>query len=167
MSARADMHLTDAQVNEYVDRVMDEAAREEVERHLSSCTSCRSAVEETRAVVTTAQRERARVTAPAELWPMVAASTIHLAAMRRQVLASMRGALIVGAIALVAATAVVTWKVARWTAPHTTPESTAPASTAPPRADALGPGRHAGHAGHPTTIRTAPEPPRAPEAPRP
>ena len=47
---------------------------------------------------------------------MVAASTIHLAAMRRQVLASLRGVLIVGALVLVGATAVVTWKVARWTA---------------------------------------------------
>jgi predicted anti-sigma-YlaC factor YlaD len=162
MSAREDGHLTDAQVNEYVDRVMDEASRAEVEGHVASCARCRAVVDETRAVVATAQRERMRVSAPAELWPMVAASTIHLAAMRRQVLASMRGALIAGAIALVAATAVVTWKVARWTSPLPAPTPTTPA-----RAGGPGPGRHAGHAGHPTTIGTAPEPPRAPEAPRP
>jgi predicted anti-sigma-YlaC factor YlaD len=162
MSAREDVHLTDAQVNEYVDSAMDEAARAEVERHLASCAQCRVAVDETRAVVTTAQREGAAVTAPAELWPMVAASTIHLAAMRRQVLASLRGVLITGAIALVAATAVVTWKVARWTAPRE-----APAPIVPVRSGGLAPGQHAGHAGHPTTIRTAPEPPRAPVAPRP
>jgi predicted anti-sigma-YlaC factor YlaD len=128
MSAREDAHLTDAQVSEYVDRVMDEAARAEVEGHLVSCADCRDAIDETRAVVATAQRERASVTAPPELWPMVAASTIHLAAMRRQVLASMRGALIAGAIALVAATAFVTWKVARWTAPRAAPVTTAPAT---------------------------------------
>jgi predicted anti-sigma-YlaC factor YlaD len=162
MSARGDAHLTDAQVNEYVDRVMDEAARAEVEQHLASCAGCRDALDETRALVTTAQRERASVTAPPELWPLVAASTIHLAAMRRQVLASMRGTLIAGAIALVAATAIVTWKVARWTAARELPAPTVPASTG-----GLGPGRHAGHAGHPTNLRTAPEPPRAPEAPRP
>jgi hypothetical protein len=162
MSARENVHLTDAQVNEYVDRVMDEAARAEVEQHLASCASCQGAVEETRAVVTTAQRERATVTAPAELWPMVAASTIHLAAVRRQVLASMRGVLIAGAIALVAATAIITWKVARWTAPRAVPVPAAPVSSGVP-----GPGRHAGHAGHPTRTQTAPEPPRAPEAPRP
>ena len=162
MSAREDVHLTDAQVNEYVDRAMDEAARAEVERHLASCAQCRVAVDETRAVVTTAQREGASVTAPAELWPRVAASTIHLAAMRRQVLVSLRGVLIAGAIALVAATAVVTWKVARWATARE-----APVTTVPARAGGLGPGQHAGHAGHPTTIRTAPEPPRAPEAPRP
>jgi predicted anti-sigma-YlaC factor YlaD len=162
MSAREERHLTEAQVNEYVDRVMDEAARAEVQEHLASCASCRDAVDETRAVVTTAQRERASVSAPPELWPMVAASTIHLAAIRRQVLASMRGTLIAAAIALVAATAVVTWKLARWTAPHVAPPATAPVGSAGP-----GPGRHAGHAGHPTNIPTAPEPPRAPEAPRP
>ena len=160
MSAREGGHLTDAQVNEYVDRVMDEAARAEVERHVASCADCRDAVDETRAVVTTAQRERVRVTAPAELWPMVAASTIHLAAIRRQVLASLRGVLIAGAIALVAATAVVTWKVARWTAARAVT-----AAPVPVRSGGPGPGRHAGHAGHPTT--TAPQAPRAPDAPRP
>jgi predicted anti-sigma-YlaC factor YlaD len=162
MSAPEMGHLTDAVASDYVDGVLDAALRPDVERHLASCIRCRGVVEETRAVVTTAQRERASVTAPPELWPMVAASTIHLAAIRRQVLASMRGTLIAGAIALVAATAVVTWKLARWTAPR--PASTQPV---PVRAGGLGPGRHAGHAGHPTTTRTAPEPPRAPEAPRP
>jgi predicted anti-sigma-YlaC factor YlaD len=165
MSAHEDVHLTDAQVNEYVDRVMDEAARAEAEEHLASCASCRGAVVETRALVTTAQRERASVTAPAELWPMIAASTIHLAAIRRQVLASLRGVLIAGAIVLVAATAVVTWKVARWSALRDARTVTAPATTTPLQSG--GPGRHAGHAGHPTSIRTAPEPPRAPNAPRP
>jgi predicted anti-sigma-YlaC factor YlaD len=162
MSARREVHLTDAVASDYVDGVLDAALRPDVERHLASCIRCRGVVEETRAVVTTAQHERASVSAPPELWPMVAASTIHLAAMRRRVLASMRGALIAGAIALVAATAVVTWKVARWTSPLPAPTPTTPA-----RAGGPGPGRHAGHAGHPTTIGTAPEPPRAPEAPRP
>jgi len=162
MSAREMGHLTDAVASDYVDAVLDPALRGEVERHLVSCAQCRGVIDETRAVVTTAQRERASVSAPAELWPMVAASTIHLAAIRRQVLASLRGVLIVGALVLVGATAVVTWKVARWTAARE-----APAPTVPVRAGGLGPGQHAGHAGHPKTIRTAPEPPRAPDAPRP
>ena len=50
MSAREGGHLTDAQVNEYVDRVMDEAARAEAEPHVASCAECRDAVNETRAV---------------------------------------------------------------------------------------------------------------------
>jgi predicted anti-sigma-YlaC factor YlaD len=153
-----DAHLTDAVVSDYVDGTVDAATRADAERHLASCASCRSAVEKTRVVVTLAQRERASVTAPPELWPMVAASTIHLAAMRRQVLASLRGVLIAGAIALVAATAVVTWKLARWSAARDVPAAIVGVNSSGP-----GPGRHAGHAGHPT----APEPPRAPAAPRP
>jgi len=152
-----DVHLTDAVVSDYVDGTLDAPARADVERHLASCPACRRMEEETRAVVALAMRDRFVVTAPAELWPMVAASTIHLALIRRQVLASLRGVLIAGAIVLVAATAVVTWKVARWTERRAVPVTTVPVG-------AGGPGRHAGH---PTTRPTAPEPPRAPEAPRP
>jgi predicted anti-sigma-YlaC factor YlaD len=159
MSAET-MHLTDEQLDDYADGVTSDAARVLVEAHLAACEQCRRALGGTREIIALAQRKRAAVTAPAELWPMVASSTIHLAAMRRRVLASMRGALIVGALALMAATAVVTWKVAGW--------SMAPrAVVTPVRVGGPGPGQHAGHAGHPATIRTAPEPPRAPDAPRP
>jgi predicted anti-sigma-YlaC factor YlaD len=110
-----ELHLTDAEVDDYAEGALESAARASVERHLASCARCRSVVEKTHAVVVWARRDRAIVTAPAELWPLVASSTIHLAAVRRQVIASMRGLLLAGAIALVAATAMVTWKVARWT----------------------------------------------------
>jgi predicted anti-sigma-YlaC factor YlaD len=154
MSAREDVHLTDAQVSDYTDAVLDAAARADMERHLASCSQCRDAIEETRAVVTLAQRRRFSVAAPAELWPLVASTTIHLAAVRRQVLASMRGVLIVGAIALVAATAVVTWQVARWTS--------RPSVAAPKMGT---PGVHAPSGGHPARI--APQAPNAPTPPRP
>ena len=157
MSARDDVHLTDAQVNDFIDGLLDAATRASVERHIASCTQCRRAVEETGAVVTLAQRTRSSVTAPTELWPLVASSTIHLAAVRRQVLASMRSVLIVGAIALVAATAVVTWKVARWT---NTPREVAPRIGTP--------GVHAPGGRHPSGVAPrAPEAPKAPDAPRP
>lgn len=154
MSARESMHLTDAQLDDYVDGAMNDAERGIAERHLTVCDQCRRAVDETRAVLAWATRERATVTAPAELWPLVGASTIHLAAVRRRVIASMRGMLVVGAIVLVAATAVVTWRVARWSMRPNVVAT--PAST---------PG-HAGHAGHPVVPR-APEAPRPPEPPRP
>jgi len=156
MSARDDVHLTDVQLDDYADGEMDGAARASADAHLAACARCRYAVEETHALLATATRERAAVAAPPELWQLVASSTIHLAAMRRQVLASMRGVLLAGAIALVAATAVVTWKVARWTAARDVPAPTAPVTRG-------GPGRHAGH---PTPPRP-PTPPRAPDAPRP
>ena len=156
MSVRDDVHLTDEQLDDYADGLMDGAARSGVDAHLAACARCRSALDETRGLLATATRERAAVAAPPELWPLVASSTIHLAAVRRQVLASMRGVLITGAIALVAATAVITWKVARWTGARDVPAAT----TAPSAGDA---GRHAGHPPPPR----APTPPRAPDAPRP
>jgi predicted anti-sigma-YlaC factor YlaD len=159
MSAREGPHLTDEQLDDYADGVMPDAARALAEEHLLACDRCRRALGDTREVIALAQRERVALSAPAELWPLVASSTIHLAAMRRQVLASLRGVLIAGAIALVAATAVVTWKVARWTTARDVPAPTIPARTG-----GLGPGRHAGHpsGGHPV----APQPPAAPVAPR-
>lgn len=158
MSTRETLHLTDEQLDDYVDGAMSDAQRTSADAHLASCERCRHAIDATRALLATATRERAAITAPAELWPLVASSTIHLAAVRRQVLASMRGLLIAGAVALVAATAVITWQVARWTAE---PKAGAP-SAVMPRSGA----GHAGHAGHPV-IPGPPIPPKAPVPPRP
>ena len=157
MSARERPHLTDEQLDDYVDGAMSDAQRTSADVHLASCDRCRHGIDATRALLTTATRERAAVTAPAELWPLVAASTIHLAVARRQVLASMRGVLIASALALVAATAVITWQVARWTVE---PRVVAPSAIVP-RSGA----GHAGHAGHPV-IPVPPIPPKAPVAPR-
>jgi predicted anti-sigma-YlaC factor YlaD len=143
------MHLTQAQLDDYLDGIMDDAARSSVERHLVACDRCRRALDATRALLQTVTRERAVVTAPAELWPLVSAATIHLAEVRRRALASMRGVLLAGAIAIVAATAMITWKVARWTMSQ---------SAGAPPAGAPGPGRHAGH----PTVPTPPTPPKAP-----
>lgn len=107
------------------------------------------------------REQRAPVTAPPELWPLVATSTIHLRAVRRHVLRSLRGILLLAAVLLIAATAIVTWHVERWT------------HVPQPPASGTGGGAHAGHAGHPTA-RTGrrpqdgpPAPPRPPQAPRP
>jgi predicted anti-sigma-YlaC factor YlaD len=161
MSARETLHLTDEQLDDYVDGAMSDAGRSSADAHLASCERCRNAIDATRALLLTANRERAAIAAPPELWPLVASSTIHLATVRRQVLASMRGMLIAGALALVAATAMSTWQVARWTAE---PTPVAPRATSP-RSGAASPG-HAGHAGHPI-VPEAPIPPKAPEAPKP
>jgi predicted anti-sigma-YlaC factor YlaD len=164
MSARESLHLTDTQLDDYVDGTLSDAERATAEEHLAACERCRRAVGHTHEVIAIAQRQRVPVAAPAELWPLVAASTIHVAAVRRQVLASMRGLLIAGAIAIAAATAVITWRVARWTAG---PNAVAP-STVTPRSGAPGPAHagHAGHAEHPV-VPAPPIPPKAPVAPRP
>ena len=148
MNMRLTPHLTDDQLDDYVDGTGSDAERAFAESHLASCERCRRAVGDTRELIATAQQQRVSVAAPAELWPLVASSTIHLAAVRRQVLRSMRGLLVTGAIAIAAATAVITWQVARWTS---VPRVAAPSSG------------HAGHAGHPVV----PEPPTAPKAPTP
>jgi predicted anti-sigma-YlaC factor YlaD len=159
MTARPDMHLTDEQLDDYTDGVLGDAERVGVERHLASCDQCRRALGDTREVLAWATRERATVTAPSELWPLVASSTIHLAEVRRAVIRSMRGLLVAGALAVAAATAVLTWKIARWTAPT----RDVPARTAPARVG--GPGRHAGHPVAPIPPKP-PTPPKAPELPR-
>ena len=100
MSAREPMHLTDEQLDDYVDGAMSEEQRVSAEAHLAGCERCRRALGDTRELIAIAQRQRTSIAAPAELWPLVASSTIHLATMRRQVLASMRGLLIGGAIVL-------------------------------------------------------------------
>ena len=159
MSTHASPHLTDEQLDDYVDGVMAGAERSSAEAHLARCDRCRRALGDTRELLVLAQRERAPVAAPAELWPLVASSTIHLAAVRRAVIRSMRGMLVAGALAIAAATAVVTWRLARWTAPRAA--RVEPARTVP--AGRGGPGRHAGHPVAPK----APKPPRAPAAPKP
>ena len=164
MSARESMHLGEQQLDDYADGAMTGAERAIAKRHLAACETCRRAVDETRAVLGWATGERAAVRAPAELWPLVASQTIHLAEVRRAVLRAMRGVHIVGAIVLVAATAMITWRVARWTSAREMP---APAErvVSPSRG---GPGTHAGHpSSGPPEAPTAPRAPRAPEAPRP
>ena len=153
MSARESVHLGEQQLDDYADGVLADAERAIAERHLAACDTCRRAVNETRAVLAWATGERAAVRAPAELWPLVASRTIHLAEVRRAVLRSMRGLLLVGAIVLVAATALVTWKAARWTA----------ARDLAPLIERRAAGGAGAHAGHPTP----PVPPKPPEPPRP
>lgn len=138
MSVRESMHLTDTQLDDYADGALGGEERAMAERHLAVCETCRRAVDETGAVLAWATGERAAVRAPAELWPLVASQTVHLAEVRRAVIRSMRGVLVAGAIAVAAATAVITWKVARWTAPRAAKmaaqEAAAPEKTAASRA---------------------------------
>ena len=53
------------------------------------------------------------MSAPPELWPLVAASTVHAGRLRRRVLRSLRWVLLLAAVALVTATALVTAFVVR------------------------------------------------------
>jgi len=127
-------HLTDAQLGELADGSLADAERERAVQHAEACARCRTALHETRALLVLAREARGGTPAPPELWPLVAASTMHAARVRRQVLRSMRGVLLVGALALVAATAAVTIFVVRQLQPPTQPpQPTQPSQPPAPR----------------------------------
>lgn len=149
------LHLTEASLGDFVDGMLDPASYREAESHLAVCAECGRAVQELRELRSWTSAHRAAVRAPAELWPLVAASTIHVRRVRRQVLRSMRALLLVAGLVLVAATAAVTWRIARW------------AMIPEPAGSGAGTAGHAGHAGHPTTRRPQDGPPAPPRPPRP
>lgn len=117
MSAAVTTHLADAELDDLVDGLLDARGRASADAHLAACVACRQRLAATRALLADAARAREAVAAPAELWPLVAAATVHEARLRRQLLRSLRGPLLVGAALLVIATATVTWWLARAVAP--------------------------------------------------
>ena len=77
MNAATLLHLTESQVGELADGTLDSRERPVVLAHLGHCTDCRSQVAETRALLAYSRTASAGITAPAELWPLVASATIH------------------------------------------------------------------------------------------
>jgi len=77
MNASALLHLTEAQVSELADGTLDLRERPIMLSHLGHCTGCRSQVAETRALLAYSRDAAAGITAPPELWPLVASATIH------------------------------------------------------------------------------------------
>ena len=77
MNTRETIHLTESQVSELADGTLDTRERPVVLSHVEQCGECRGDVEETRALLARAHNARVDVTAPAELWPLVASATMH------------------------------------------------------------------------------------------
>jgi predicted anti-sigma-YlaC factor YlaD len=77
MDAATLLHLTESQVSELADGTLDSRERPVVLAHLGHCTDCRSQVAETRALLAYSRTASAAITAPPELWPLVAGATIH------------------------------------------------------------------------------------------
>jgi hypothetical protein len=94
-------HLSDERLDDYVDGVLAPADRDAATVHLGGCASCASRLEELRALLTLSAAERRAVEPPAELWPLVVASTVAWPQMRRRLLRSLRVPLAAAAIALV------------------------------------------------------------------
>lgn len=106
-------HLSESELNDLIDGRLAPGEQTRAIRHLADCQRCVEERDALAHVVTISQSARTPLAAPDELWTLVSASTIHERALRRRVLRSMRGVLVVGALALVAATAAVTLWVAR------------------------------------------------------
>lgn len=166
MTAGGQVHLTESELSDLADGVLDVPTRTRLQAHLASCERCDAAMGDLRSLGAWAAGQRGGVTAPPELWTLVAASTIHLRTVRKQVLRSMRGPLLVAALALVAATAAVTWRLAHLTREPADPAEPPAAATAPVQRP-LGPGQHAGHPTTERSPRRAPAPPAAPIPPEP
>lgn len=77
MNATTLLHLTESQVSELADGTLDLRERPVVLAHLGHCIDCRSQVAETRALLAYSRTASAGITAPPELWPLVAGATIH------------------------------------------------------------------------------------------
>jgi hypothetical protein len=188
MSTHGITHLTEAQLSELVDGTLEEAERASAAWHLDMCEDCRRELAEARALLVLSQQARRALTAPPELWPLVAASTIHAARMRRRVLRSLRPVLLGGALALVLGTAAVTaFVVARLrpspaaTPPRGTPGDTRgvpsgatpgrpappPTAPAPPAVPLPQTAPSPAPGGPPPTAPSAPGAPRPPTPPRP
>ncbi|HET9002658.1 MAG TPA: hypothetical protein VFN39_01535, partial [Gemmatimonadaceae bacterium] len=77
MTATTLLHLTESQVSELADGTLDLRERPVVLAHLGHCIDCRSQVAETRALLAYSRTASTGITAPPELWPLVAGATIH------------------------------------------------------------------------------------------
>jgi anti-sigma factor RsiW len=143
-------HLDESRLDDLADGVLTGPTRDVAERHVAACERCARALAETRALLATGRAARG-VPAPPELWPLVAASTVHAVRLRRRTLRSMRGVLVLAALALVLGTAaatVIVMKALGLTIPR---QPAAPPAPSVPRVPNAPP---------------APRAPRAPPAPR-
>jgi len=113
-------HLDDATLNDLADGRLGASDRAAADTHLTRCEECRAALDSVRQVIALGRTDEARAAAPLltvqpppELWPVVAATTLHERLVRRHVLRSMRGTLAVAAVALVATSSAATVGVMR------------------------------------------------------
>jgi hypothetical protein len=107
-------HLTDDRLDDYADGLLDAPDHEAASAHLAACAGCAARLEELRTFLALSAAARRQVEPPAELWPLVVASTVARPRMRRLVLRSIRAPLAVWAAVLVLLSSVTTaWVVTR------------------------------------------------------
>jgi hypothetical protein len=94
-------HPNDALLHDFVDGRLDEIDRDAVALHLLDCPRCQTIVAATEELIDTGRAAREEGAAPAELWPLVAATTIHERVVKRHVLRSVRRELAFAAAVLI------------------------------------------------------------------
>jgi hypothetical protein len=94
-------HPNDELLHDFVDGSLNDSDRDAVAHHLLDCPRCQTIVAATEELIDTGRSARQERAAPADLWPLVAATTIHERAVKRHVLRSVRRELAFAAAVLV------------------------------------------------------------------
>jgi hypothetical protein len=94
-------HPGDELLHDFVDGRLDDSERDAVALHLLDCPRCQTIVAATEELIDSGRASRQEGAAPADLWPLVAATTIHERAVKRHVLRSVRRELAVAAAVLI------------------------------------------------------------------
>ena len=126
------LHLSDDRLDDFVDGLLDPAAREAATEHLRECTDCSARLDELRTLLTRSAEMRRPVQPPPELWPLVVASTSEWPRVRRQVLRSLNVPLAAAALVLVVLSSTMT----AWVVTRASGDGTAAVVTAALREDA-------------------------------
>lgn len=106
-------HLSEAQLNDYVDGVLDERAYAAAEEHVRECSACAAEVASLRALLETARVLPLSLEPPAHLWSAVRRETIARRFHRRHVLWELRVPLAAAALALITTASGLTWWLGR------------------------------------------------------
>lgn len=94
-------HPGDELLHDFVDGRLTDTERDAVAHHLLDCPRCQTIVAATEELIDTGRAAREEGAAPAELWPLVAATTIHERVVKRHVLRSVRRELAFAAAVLI------------------------------------------------------------------
>ena len=94
-------HLTEGQINDFVDGLMSVTERTSVTEHLSVCVACRAEIAALSELVGIARADATLVVAPPELEIVVLATTIQERAVRRHVVRVLRLPLVMGLLTFV------------------------------------------------------------------
>lgn len=126
------LHLSDDRLDDFVDGLLDTAAREAAAAHIRECADCSARLDELRTLLTRSAEMRRPVEPPAELWPLVVAATSEWPRVRRQVLRSLNVPLAAAALVLVVLSSTMT----AWVMTRASGDGTAAVVTAALREDA-------------------------------